>query len=217
MKILFVLVIFFAASQAKARFRSLHRGHKAKGHIMKNLIRADEGDASMWVNGVMQVEQKIEGIATKLEEVSTKVEQVSSKVEQVDSKVEEVSSKVIPKKLVRLNDRGQIGASKGRVQVWHEGEWGAVCDDSLRGDYNDGGSSHDDPTELGGKVANVVCRSLGYTSGSVTSLEEKDQGRGAVAMDAVSCNGDEASLLDCNFTWGSNCKNYEAFTVTCSK
>ena len=79
--------------------------------------------------------------------------------------------------------------SEGRVEVFRadlgrNGEWGTV---------NTGG--------FGPKDAHVVCRSLGFVKAREfhTSAAVFGPGTGLIAMDDVGCQGNEASILDCNY------------------
>ena len=76
---------------------------------------------------------------------------------------------------------GGASNSEGRVEVYYNGSWGTVCDDSW--DIND---------------ANVVCQQLNY-SRAVSALGEAyfGEGSGPILYDEVTCNGTETSLTDC--------------------
>merc|ERR1712098_315476 len=104
-----------------------------------------------------------------------------------------------------------VGGSKptgGRVEVFHRGEWGTVCDDNF--DDND---------------AKVVCRSLGFTSGTSKqgNTHSFGQGSGNIWMTALGCTGNEMNLAQCGFSWhyyenstGSHsCTHPEDVGVTC--
>lgn len=96
---------------------------------------------------------------------------------------------------VRMNGCG----NEGRVEIFYQGTWGTVCDDSFTVED-----------------ANVACRQMGYTSGTSYTFGG-DGGGMPILVDDMQCSGNEASLLDCSALWGShNCGHYEDAGVICS-
>ena len=100
-------------------------------------------------------------------------------------------------------------SSAGRLEVFHNGQWGTVCDDA--------------PGEEGGdqdnnNMANVVCRMLGFNSGQVKTMREYGRGTGSIWLDNVDCTGDELSILDCRHNgWAAHdCGHEEDVGVVCS-
>ena len=95
------------------------------------------------------------------------------------------------------------GASslEGRVEIFHDGAWGTVCDD-----YWD-----DDD-------AAVVCRQLGYSGGDALDDNEFGSGTGAIWLDDVMCTGSESQLSSCtaNPYGDNNCGHHEDAGVICS-
>ncbi|XP_053168860.1 neurotrypsin-like isoform X1 [Hemicordylus capensis] len=91
---------------------------------------------------------------------------------------------------------------EGRVEVYHNGGWGCVCDDGWSG-IN----------------AQVVCRQLGFRGPArLASAGEFASGQGFILLDDVACTGIELSLFDCpHSSWGQHdCSHEEDVGVHCS-
>uniref|UniRef100_A0A8C4X7S2 Neurotrypsin n=1 Tax=Erpetoichthys calabaricus TaxID=27687 RepID=A0A8C4X7S2_ERPCA len=101
---------------------------------------------------------------------------------------------------VRL--RGGNTEHEGRVEVYHGGLWGTICDDQW--DDSD---------------AEVVCRQLGF--GGIAKAWRRahyGEGSGPVLLDEVMCTGNELSIEQCpKSPWGEhNCDHKEDASVSCS-
>ncbi|XP_030591296.1 deleted in malignant brain tumors 1 protein-like [Archocentrus centrarchus] len=102
---------------------------------------------------------------------------------------------------IRLAGSGATRCS-GRVEIYHSGSWGTVCDDSW--DIND---------------ANVICRHLYCgTALSATTSAFFGQGTGQIWLDEVACSGSESSLSQCRHReFGKHdCNHGEDAGVVCS-
>ena len=88
------------------------------------------------------------------------------------------------------------------MEVFHDGHWGTVCDDSW--DIKD---------------AQVVCRQLGSLRADAAPKNAAfGEGNGHIWLDDVQCLGNESSLENCPHEgWGhENCGHYEDASVVCS-
>ncbi|XP_065940920.1 uncharacterized protein [Magallana gigas] len=99
---------------------------------------------------------------------------------------------------------------EGRVEVYRNGVWGTVCDESW-----------DDQNTA------VVCTSMGFSSERAKTLHDQPFGRGTgqVYMNGVECQGNESSILQCYHRgWGNhvcdhskdvsvNCTSYSSITI----
>lgn len=104
------------------------------------------------------------------------------------------------------------GALTGRLEVYHGGVWGTICDDVFSNNNN---------------AAGVACRQLGYAGGQ--PIPEFGGGLGPIHMDDVVCGLTGNRLVNCAFgdatngvwsdtlkVWGSNnCVHEEDVGVTC--
>ncbi|KAK9400535.1 neurotrypsin-like [Crotalus adamanteus] len=90
---------------------------------------------------------------------------------------------------------------EGRVEIYHDGYWGTICDDQW-----------DD------KDAEVVCRYLDLSGISrAVSWAHFGKGLGPILLDEVECSGNELSLDQCKKSdWGKhNCDHVEDAGVIC--
>nr|XP_054767483.1 deleted in malignant brain tumors 1 protein-like [Lytechinus pictus] len=92
-------------------------------------------------------------------------------------------------------------SDEGRVEVYVNGTWGTVCDDSW------------DDTD-----ATVVCLSLGLSPGTARMNAYFGQGSGDILLDGVLCVGNETNLLDCSHRGIGvhGCSHSEDAGVVCS-
>ncbi|XP_036603502.1 soluble scavenger receptor cysteine-rich domain-containing protein SSC5D [Trichosurus vulpecula] len=101
----------------------------------------------------------------------------------------------------RLRLAGGPHGCAGRLEVWHGGRWGTVCDDGW--DLRD---------------AAVACRELGCGGALAAPGGARfGEGSGPVWMDDVGCGGGEQALQDCpRSPWGrSNCDHTEDAGLVC--
>ncbi|XP_069558822.1 galectin-3-binding protein A-like [Brachyistius frenatus] len=96
---------------------------------------------------------------------------------------------------------GSNSIHEGRVEVYHDGTWGTVCDDNW------------DVTE-----AQVVCRQLSFPGAkSVVTGKDYGQAPGPIWLDDISCKGIESHLVNCvSKRWGeTDCTHKEDVGVIC--
>lgn len=91
--------------------------------------------------------------------------------------------------------------NSGRVEIFYNGAWGTVCDDSF-----------------GDTEAGVICRMLGYSSGSAICCGGAGVGTGSIIVDNLACDGSETDILLCQHAGllVHNCGHSEDAGITCS-
>ncbi|CAC5384294.1 DMBT1 [Mytilus coruscus] len=103
---------------------------------------------------------------------------------------------------VRLE--GGTVPNEGRVEVYHQGQWGTMCDDGFT--VND---------------ARVICRMLGFETKNVTINPTSYFGTSIlkIMMDDIRCTGEETHIAACNFSgWGKhNCQHSEDVSISCGR
>merc|ERR1711931_427488 len=91
----------------------------------------------------------------------------------------------------------------GRVEVYHAGEWGTICDDSF--DIDD---------------ANFICNAMGYDGATEAySSAYFGQGYGTIWVDDLACDASHTDINSCmTLPWGShNCVHGEDAGVACNR
>eukprot|EP01084_Bolivina_argentea_P195111 334796_1 len=113
---------------------------------------------------------------------------------------------VIDGSLKLSHGTGFIGDNiyKGRVEIYHNDEWGTICNDAADG-----------------KDFVVICRQLGYSTVDDYWSDNYDtpfgQGIGSIWLDELACNGRETEVIQCvHDGWGiQDCDHYEDISVSC--
>ncbi len=94
---------------------------------------------------------------------------------------------------------------QGTVEVFHDGNWGTICDDSWHL-----------------RDADVICKQLGYEDANkVWYRAHYGQGQGPIWVDQINCPSDAKSILECSPTpdnWGiHDCQKSEDAGVDCRR
>lgn len=100
-------------------------------------------------------------------------------------------------------DRDDLaGSYAGRLEVYHEGEWGTVCDDVF--DYDNNGPQ-------------VVCRQLGLPWTNASQYDSNGPESMRTWLDDLQCTGTELSIENCaGNAWGDeNCSHGEDVGILC--
>ena len=106
---------------------------------------------------------------------------------------------------VRVRLVGGPSPREGRLEVYHNGEWGTVCDEYTFTDA----------------AARVVCFMLGYGYVGRNVGDRYGDPDGRIWMKNVRCNGSETDISECLYgAWGSSGRcwysNDDAVSVSCS-
>lgn len=102
---------------------------------------------------------------------------------------------------VRLVSTSGSPSNEGRLEVYHNGQWGTVCDHAF-----------DDV------AATVACRQLNISDAGASLGNRHGPGNGTIWLDDVQCEGTEASLDGCQHNgWGSHvhCQHSDDVSIAC--
>jgi len=230
---IFVLLALFTEGKGNSGVQQANRKNHAlnmRQLLNAAVLRKDEALADFTGKAAVQYKAPVVVDLTKLEEMleqhfarienhfatveanvtanGASISSATTEIESLRASLESLKKTVLPSRFVRLlkYEYNKKDETEGRVEVYHEGEWGTVCDDGINGDN-------------GIKVAQVVCKQLGYSDGVVIDTTEDQRGTGKIWMDQVVCSGEEASLLDCEALWSNkdnDCAHKEDLSIRCS-
>ncbi|XP_062585897.1 macrophage receptor MARCO-like [Saccostrea cucullata] len=129
------------------------------------------GDVSDVRTSLRNIQQSASGHSSRLTAIETKQRSQGTSLTLLSNGLEAFIK-------VRIADGG---STYGRVEVYYDGSWGTICDDSW-----------------GNNDAQVVCRMLGRSGGTAFSSAKYGEGSGQIWLDEVNCRGTESSLIECS-------------------
>ena len=97
---------------------------------------------------------------------------------------------------------GGIQNRSGRIDIYHNGRWGSICNDNW--DIAD---------------SRVACRHFGFEFGLLSGgVSDFGRGYGPIWLEDINCTGSEATLLSCpRSDWGvHDCHHNEDVGVYCT-
>merc|ERR1711942_7541 len=161
-------------------------------------------------NSVRSLVDLINGVKAEVTGVKSEVNAIKGKTEIIEKATD------IPVRLVNGDDgvgENPEAPSKGRVEVFHNEEWGTICDDDF--DNN---------------AATVICKALGYKSGTTQGnivhsgggdTHQFGKGTGKIWINGMTCTGEETIVNQCEITWNigntsDDCDHEEDADVVCS-
>jgi len=202
---------------------------KAKDRTLTAKVRALSSKDASLVSRVSALSSKDSLLASKVAALTSKTAALSSKDSSLASKISALTSKdssltaqisALSTKVSNLQYDAKLASdavrlshgTKGRVEVYHDGQWGTVCDD--RFDVND---------------ARVICRTMGKSGGAKYGIVSTsgqtttgwnwtgDTSSTPVLLDELSCAGSEQHLFQCALNWGAeDCESSENVWMQCS-
>ncbi|XP_075185911.1 scavenger receptor cysteine-rich type 1 protein M130-like [Anomaloglossus baeobatrachus] len=165
--------------------REIHCGHAVGSYIRESTA----------INGYVYLSGKCLGNETRLSDCS-----ISKSSEETDQKME---IEVICSESKQLRLVNGSARCVGRVEIYHDGRWGTICDDSW--DKSD---------------ADVVCKQLDCGSAvKGTTGAYYGRGTGDIWLDDVECVGNETYIWNCpSKQFGkTDCGHKEDAGVICSE